>query len=134
MTPAALLLDLARHLGMAPPALDAQGACGLVLDGDLSMELQVLPALGELRLAARLGEADSDNLQGILLGALLGNLAVSEVGRPHFGFHPASRALALCQVLPLEALDGAALATALRCVADAARATRVQLAGERLVH
>lgn len=134
MTPADLLFDLARHLGIAPPGLDAHGACALRFADDLTLELQFAPAQGELRLAASLGEADADELQGILIGALLANLAQSELGRPHFGYHPQARALALCLVLPIDTLDAAALAAALDRLADAGRVARGQLAGERLVH
>ncbi len=134
MTAPALLGDLARHLGIPTPVLDAREACGLCFGGDLTVELQLELAAGEVRLAALLGQADADELHGVLVGALLANLAQSEVGRPHFGYLPQDRSLTLCRNLPLEGLDGATLAAALNDLAEATRAARSQLGAQRLVH
>ncbi len=96
--------ELARRLGLPPAALDvldAQGGCGLRLDG-LDLDLHFPPHEDCVRLTGWVGIATAGDQGQLLASLLVANLFLTEHGRPHAAFDPVEGQVALSQSVPLD--------------------------------
>lgn len=121
------LAALARHLGVPRLSPNAEGACAVILEDGLTLDLQILQACDELRLTLPLGQPDPARRDALLAEALLANTLLASHSSRHLAWEPETGQLVMCQTLDLEPVVPAALERDVDDFITAGRTLRQQL-------
>lgn len=123
-----LLAELGRTLGLPDLALSGLGTASLVIDGDLTLNLEHEADAGLLVAYLSLGQAPADGRDDCFARLLAANLFGHDSGGGSIGLDRGSDELVLSRSFVLEHTDALGLEAGLAALVDAARRRRADLA------
>lgn len=123
-----LLAELGRSLGLPDLALSGLGTASLIIDGELTLNLEHEKDAGLLVAYLSLGQAPAEGRDDCFARLLAANLFGHDSGGGHIGLDRASDEIVLSRSFVLEHTDAMALEAGLAALVDAARRRREDLA------
>jgi hypothetical protein len=129
----ATMADLASLLGLHGLHISSAHPCRLHSGKDVNVDMELMDADQQLRLTSTLGPAllaDEAHLYSVLL---LGNLLLSEHGKPCLAYEPTTGSIALTQVLDLVDTDARQLESAIDLQATLCREMRKRMVERQLI-
>lgn len=124
-----LLADFARALGLDALNLSAQGTAALLVDGELTLNIEHEDDARRLLLYLSLGLPPASGREALYERLLTANLLGHGSGGGHIGFDPVRGELLLSRSLALDHTDAPALEAAAEALIGAARSLRAEVQG-----
>ncbi len=130
MTPDELLTLLARHLGVPRLAVNEDGACAVRMPDGVDLDLQVLPAVEEVRWTLPLGRPDPAQAVRLLLEGLVANTTLAGTTSRQLAWEMPTERIVLCQTLRFDEISPGTLGPDLDAFVATCRSLREQLQQE----
>jgi hypothetical protein len=118
MDTAALLGELARHLGVNELALDHNGVCRLVFDGKVVVDLEPSRDGRSLHMCGVVARIPAEGREGLFAGLLDANYFGQGTGRAVLAIDSQNNEVVLQQQLELETLAASSFAQELQAFTD----------------
>ncbi len=123
-----LLAELGRAFGLPHLELSGLGTASLIIDGELTLNLEHMADAGLLMAYLSLGQAPADGREACFAQLLAASLFGRDSGGGTIGLDLASDEIVLSRSFVLEHTDALALEAGLAALVDAARHRRTALA------
>ncbi len=120
-----LLSACLKQAGLRP---NDEGACAVLMDDGMDLDIQVTGLTEELRLTLPLGQAAAGDRRSVLLQALMSNSLLANTSNRHLAWESSRGRLVMCHTLRFDQIEAANFCQHLEEFSTACRALRQQLA------